>query len=255
MKDLSKKTILVTGASKGIGAAIVQNLAKAKANIIAHYFSDKIGMEEVILSCGDANIVTYQADFKKSEDIENLWEKSIKWRNGIDVLINNAAIIRFEGGIDDTDKVWEETWDETLAVNLMAPCNLMRKAVPHFRKKGGGIIITISSWVAHRGPGFPSMIAYSASKAAVMNATKTIARHYAEENIFVYTVAPGVVKTRMSEDFARKTSGEEAVTQSLVMKEWIPPSELGDLVTYLSGGTCRHLTGATLDVNGASYFR
>ena len=58
-----------------------------------------------------------------------------------------------------------------------------------------------------------------------------------------------------SEDFARKTSGEEAVTQSLVMKEWIPPSELGDLVTYLSGGSCRHLTGATLDVNGASYLR
>ena len=187
--------------------------------------------------------------------IENLWEKSIKWRNGIDVLINNAAIIRFEGGIDDTDKVWEETWDETLAVNLMAPCNLMRKAVPHFRKKGGGIIITISSWVAHRGPGFPSMIAYSASKAAVMNATKTIAKHYAEENIFVYTVAPGVVRTRMSENFASKTTGEEAITQSLAMKEWVPPSELGDIVTYLSGGTCRHLTGATLDVNGASYFR
>tara|TARA_B100001123_G_scaffold429573_1_gene548301 strand:+ start:560 stop:1327 length:768 start_codon:yes stop_codon:yes gene_type:complete len=255
MKDLSKKTILVTGASKGIGAAIVKNLAKAKANIVAHYFSDKTGMDEVLSSCGDANIVTFQADFKKLEDIENLWKKSIKWRNGIDVLINNAAIIRFEGGIDDTDKVWEETWGETLAVNLMAPCNLMRKAVPHFRKKGGGIIITISSWVAHRGPGFPSMIAYSASKAAVMNATKTIAKHYAEENIFVYTVAPGVVRTRMSENFASTTIGEEAITQSLAMKEWVPPSELGDLVTYLSGGTCRHLTGATLDVNGASYFR
>ena len=68
MKDLSKKTILVTGASKGIGAAIVKNLAKAKANIVAQYFSDKTGMDEVLLSCGDANIVTYQADFKKSED-------------------------------------------------------------------------------------------------------------------------------------------------------------------------------------------
>ena len=104
-------------------------MAKAKANIVAHYFTDKTGMDEVLLSCGDANIVTYQADFKKVEDLENLWNKSVKWRNGIDVLINNAAIIRFEGGIDDTDEVWEKTWDETLAVNFMAPCNLMRKAV------------------------------------------------------------------------------------------------------------------------------
>ncbi len=255
MKDLSDKNILVTGASKGIGAAIVENLTKANANIIAHYFSDKIGMNEVISSCGKENIVAIQADFKKEEDIDELWNKSINWKNGIDVLINNAAIIRFEGGIDDSDQIWKKTWEETLAVNLMAPCSLMRKAVPHFRKKGGGIIITISSWVAHRGPGFPSMIAYASSKSAVMNATKTISKHYAEDNILAYIVAPGVVRTRMSENFAKTLSGEEAITQSLVMKEWIPPSELGDLVTYLSGGTCRHLTGATLDVNGASYLR
>lgn len=255
MKDLSNKNILVTGASKGIGAAIVENLAKANANIVAHYFSDKKGMNEVISSCGKENIVGIQADFKKEEDIDELWNKSINWKNGIDVLINNAAIIRFEGGIDDSDQIWKKTWEETLAVNLMAPCSLMRKAVPHFRKKGGGIIITISSWVAHRGPGFPSMIAYASSKSAVMNATKTISKHYAEDNILAYIVAPGVVRTRMSENFAETLSGEEAITQSLVMKEWIPPSELGDLVTYLSGGTCRHLTGATLDVNGASYLR
>ena len=255
MIDLSNKTILVTGASKGIGAAIVQNLSKAKANIIAQYCSDKTGMDEVISSCGDSNIVTYQADFKKVEEVENLWEKSISWRNGIDVLINNAAIIRFEGGIDDSDHIWKETWEDTLAVNLMAPCNFMRKAVPHYQKKGGGIIITMSSWVAHRGPGFPSMIAYSASKSAVMNATKTIARHYAKDNILVYTVAPGVVRTRMSEEFARSTNGEDAITQSLAMKEWIPPSDLANLVSFLASGSCRHLTGATLDVNGASYLR
>ena len=255
MIDLSNKTILVTGASKGIGAAIVQNLSKSNANIIAQYCSDKNGMDEVISSCGDANIVTYQADFKKEKEVENLWKKSISWRNGVDVLINNAAIIRFEGGIDDSDHIWKKTWDDTLAVNLMAPCNLMKKAVSHYKKKGGGIIITISSWVAHRGPGSPSTIAYSASKSAVMNATKTIARHYAEENILTYTVSPGVVRTRMSEEYAISTNGEDAITQSLAMKEWVPPSDLANLVSYLSSGSCRHLTGATLDVNGASYLR
>ena len=179
MIDLSNKTILVTGASKGIGAAIVQTLSKSNANIIAQYCSDETGMEQVISSCAETNIVTYQADFKKEKEVENLWKKSIRWRNGVDVLINNAAIIRFEGGIDDSDHIWKKTWDDTLAVNLMAPCNLMKKAVSHYKKKGGGIIITISSWVAPRGPGSPSTIAYSASKSAVMNATKSIARHYA----------------------------------------------------------------------------
>ena len=157
---------------------------------------------------------------------------------------------------DEAEKIWNETWDEALSVNLIAPCNLMRNAVPHFRNKGGGIIITISSWVAHKGPGFPSMIAYSATKSAVMNATKTVAKHYALENIFAYIIAPGVVRTRMSEEFAKTTNGgEDAITKTLAMQEWVPPSELGDLVTYLSLGSCRHLTGATLDVNGASYLR
>jgi NAD(P)-dependent dehydrogenase (short-subunit alcohol dehydrogenase family) len=224
MIDLSNKTILVTGASKGIGAAIVQNLSKSNANIIAQYCSDKTGMEQVISSCAETNIVTYQADFKKEKEVENLWKKSISWRNGVDVLINNAAIIRFEGGIDDSDHIWKKTWDDTLAVNLM-------------------------------GPGSPSTIAYSASKSAVMNATKTIARHYAEENILTYTVSPGVVRTRMSEEYAISTNGEDAITQSLAMKEWVPPSDLANLVSYLSSGSCRHLTGATLDVNGASYLR
>ena len=100
------------------------------------------------------------------------------------------------------------------------------------------------------------MIAYSATKSAVMNATKTVAKHYALENIFAYIIAPGVVRTRMSEEFAKTTNGgEEAITKTLAMQEWVPPSELGDLVTYLSLGSCRHLTGATLDVNGASYLR
>ena len=177
MIDLSNKTILVTGASKGIGAAIVNNLSKSNANIIAQYCSDKTGMEEVISSSAEANIVTFQADFKKVTEVENLWEKAIRWRNGVDVLINNAAIIRFEGGIDDSDLIWKKTWDDTLAVNLMAPCNLMKKAVSHYKKKGGA------------------------------------------------------------------------------MKEWVPPSDLANLVSYLSSGSCRHLTGATLDVNGASYLR
>ncbi|MDP6027273.1 MAG: SDR family oxidoreductase [Pseudomonadales bacterium] len=255
MDDLSNKTILVTGASKGIGAAIVKTLVVEGANVVAHYCSDSTGMEGVLKSLGNASVTSLQADFRSVEQVEKLWQKAIEWRGGIDVLINNAAILRFVGGIDDSDQVWNETWQETLAVNVVAPCTLMRRAVPHYRKKGGGIIISMSSWVAHRAPGTPAMIAYAASKAAVLNATKTVARHYAQDNILAYNIAPGVVRTRMSEQFAQAAGGEEAVTETLAMKEWVPPSDLADLAAFLSTGKCRHLTGATLDVNGASYLR
>jgi NAD(P)-dependent dehydrogenase (short-subunit alcohol dehydrogenase family) len=120
---------------------------------------------------------------------------------------------------------------------------------------GGGILVTISSWNAQRGSTNPVTIAYAASKAAVMATTKTIARAYAKENILAYVVAPGVVRTRLSENFAASLGGEQAVTANLAMGEWIPPSDVASLVTYLATGSCRHLTGATLDVNGASYVR
>ena len=253
--DLSNKTILVTGASKGIGAAIGQSLTAAKASGVAHYCSDFAGIQAVLASAENGNIKSLQADFRNTEEVESLWQRAVDWRGGIDVLINNAATIRFTDGIDDSDSVWNETREETLAVNVTAPCSLMRRAVPHYLEKGGGIFISMSSWVAHRGPGTPALITYSASKAALMNATKTIARHYAKDNILAYSIAPGVVRTRMSEKFAAAAGGEEVVTATLAMKEWIPPSDLANLATFLSTGKCRHLTGATLDVNGASYLR
>ena len=88
-----------------------------------------------------------------------------------------------------------------------------------------------------------------------MAATKTVARAYAKENILAYIVAPGVVRTRLSETFAATQGGEAAVTASLAMGEWVPPGDIASLVTFLATGSCRHLSGATLDVNGASYIR
>ena len=85
--------------------------------------------------------------------------------------------------------------------------------------------------------------------------TKTIARGYAKENVLAYIVAPGVVRTRLSEQFAATQGGEQAVTAGLAMGEWVPPEDVAALVAFLATGTCRHLSGATLDVNGATYVR
>ena len=163
--------------------------------------------------------------------------------------------MRLHGGIEDSIEAWDNVWSEAVSVNILAPSRLMRHAVGHYLERGGGTLVTISSWAAQRGITNPEGIAYSATKSAVMAATKSVARGYAGRNILAYTVAPGVVRTRLSEESAATLGGEEVVTSGLAMGEWVPPEEIADLVTFLAAGKCRHLSGATIDVNGASYVR
>ncbi len=255
MPSLADKTILVTGASKGIGAAIVRAVGAQGAHVIAHYGNDRAGAEASTADIPPERKHLIAADLADTGAVDRLWRAAQAWRGRVDVLVNNAAVMRIAGGIDDSQEKWDEVWDEALAVNVLAPVRLMRHAVRHYRETGGGIIVTLSSWAAQRGPGNPALIAYASSKAAVLTATKTIARHHAKENILAYIVAPGVVRTQLSVDAAAAVGGEAVVTAGLAMGEWIPPEDLGQLVAFLASGKCRHLTGATLDVNGASYLR
>jgi NAD(P)-dependent dehydrogenase (short-subunit alcohol dehydrogenase family) len=223
--------------------------------LIAHYGADRAGAEQATKAIAKDRARLIGADLRDKAAVDRLWQESLAWRGRIDVVINNAAVMRIAGGIDDSDAAWDEVWDEALAVNVLAPVRLMRNAVRHYLERGGGTLITISSWAAQRGPGNPALMAYAASKGAVLSATKTIARNYANKNILAYVVAPGVVRTRLSEQAAAAGAGEAAVTATLAMGEWVPPAELGELAVFLASGTCRHLSGATLDVNGASYIR
>ena len=255
MYDLSGKTILVTGASKGIGAEIVRTLGDAGAHVIAHYRSDRSGVSNACRGIDNARKLLVQADFSRLDDVEALWDAASSWRDRVDVVINNAAVMLWQGGFGEPLTAWDETWQRTLHINVLAPARLIRRAVEHFTERGGGVIVTISSWTAQKGVTNPDNIAYGASKAAIHNATQTVARAYAREGILAYVIAPGVVRTRLSEQFAATQGGESAITESLAMKEWVPPKEIAELVAYLSSGQVRHLSGATLDVNGASYIR
>jgi NAD(P)-dependent dehydrogenase (short-subunit alcohol dehydrogenase family) len=255
MFDLAGKTILVTGASKGIGAAIAAALGAQGANVIAHFGSDRAGAEAATAKIASERVSLIEADLAAPDGARLLWRKALAWKGRVDVLVNNAAMMAFAGGIDDADEIWDKVWTETYQVNVKAPADLLKEAVRHYRTAGGGIVITISSWNAQRGSTNPLTIAYAASKAAIMAATKTIARGYAKENVLAYIVAPGVVRTRLSEQFAATQGGEQPVTASLAMGEWVPPTDLAALVAFLATGSCRHLTGATLDVNGATYVR
>lgn len=254
MSGLAEKTILVTGASKGIGAAIVRALGAQEAAVVVHYGSDEAGAREAAAGIPDERKLLVAADLADPAAPARLWAEALAWRGSVDVLVNNAAIM-LETPLDGDDAGWSEAWERTLRVNVLAPASLLRAAVGHFRERGGGTLITLSSWAAQRGAGNSNLVAYAASKAAVKAMAQTIARNHAAEGILSYVVAPGVVRTQMSEQAAAARGGEEAITATLAMGEWVPPEDVAELVAYLATGRVRHLTGATLDVNGASYIR
>ena len=254
--DLAGKTVLVTGASKGIGAAIARRAGEAGAHVVAHFSADREGAQAATRALPDDRKLLVQGDFAQPEEADRVWNEAVAWRKRVDVLINNAAILLWNGGIDESDETWHDVWAKTLQVNVLAPASLMRRAVRHFRAAGGGVIVTISSWVAHRGVANPDSMAYGASKAAIRSLTQSIARGYARQNVLAYVIAPGVVDTQMSQAFAETVpGGREAVSEGLAMGEWVPPEEVANLATFLATGSVRHLSGATLDVNGASYIR
>lgn len=255
MGDLTGKTILVTGASKGIGAAIAATLVHRGAHVIAHYAGDRAGAEAAVADAPPERLKLVQADFRDPTVAERLWAEAESWRGCVDVLVNNAAVMRLGASVEASDDVWDPIWDETIRVNLLGPVRLTRAAVRHFLIRGGGTLVTLSSWVAHRGASMPDGLAYAATKSAIAAVTKTIARAYAKQGVLAYCVAPGVVRTRMSEDSAAVLGGEAAVTAGLAMGEWIPPTDVAEVVAFLAEGRVRHLTGATIDVNGASYVR
>ncbi|MEO1104529.1 MAG: SDR family oxidoreductase [Pseudomonadota bacterium] len=254
MTDLAGKTVLLTGASKGIGAAIATTLGERGAHVIAHYGSDKAGAEAALSACPDERKLFLQADMGDPSAATALFEEALAWRGAIDVVVANAAVMK-SAAIDVADDDWDAVWDETLRVNVLSPARLIRAAVRHFLERGGGSIIALSSWVVHRGSSLPDGMAYAASKSGVAAMAKTIARAYAKQGILAYCVAPGVVRTRMSEEAAESLGGEAAVAAGLAMGEWIPPQDIAEVVAFLCEGRAKHLSGATIDVNGASYMR
>ena len=258
MQRLKDKVVLLTGASQGIGAATATILGNEGAEVIAHYkdHPDDLEGAEAALSEVPAEDKHFVAgDFEDDAVVEEVWQQALAWRGHIDVVVLNAAMMHPAGGFDDSEESWNDAWSRHYQVNVQAPARLMRAAVRHFRRRGGGVIILMSSWVAQRGVTDPRMLAYAASKGAIKAVAQSVARGYARDNIYTYIIAPGIVRTQMSVDFAELRGGEDEVTKTLAMAEWVPPGELGDLIAFLAQGNVRHLSGATLDVNGATYIR
>lgn len=252
MIDLRGKTVLVTGGSRGIGEAIVRAVAAMGAKVLLHYAKSQAPAEAIRDAIGRQSCTLIQADLGNIDAATHLWRDAAASAPRIDVLVNNAGIFEVTP-IDAPIDEWRRSWAHIMQVNLSAPAELSRLAIAHFRKHGGGKIINVASRAAHRGDA-PDQWPYAASKGAMVALTKTIARGYAHENILAFALAPGFTDTEM----AHAGMGEadlRRIISEIPLGSMASPEECGALVAFLCSDKVRHMTGATFDINGASYVR
>ena len=252
MADLDGKTILVTGGSRGIGGAIARGMADAGANVVVHYCRQPGAARVLTETLGADRCLPLRADFEDAAQIAALWEQAVAWKGRIDVLVNNAGI--FEPvPLDSADADWLAGWQRTMQVNLTAAAQLCRAALPHFKGNGGGILVNIASRAAFRGDD-PDYLHYAASKGGMVALTRSIARGFGADKVLAYTIAPGFVRTEMSEDYVRRY-GAEHILRELPLGEMASAEDVANVAVFLATGKARHATGTTIDINGASYVR
>jgi NAD(P)-dependent dehydrogenase (short-subunit alcohol dehydrogenase family) len=170
----------------------------------------------------------------------------------LNVLINNAGIFE-DAPVEASIEAWRATWSRVLQINLIAPADLCRAAIRHFRTIGGGKIINVASRAAFRGEA-PDQMPYGASNGALVTLTKTIAQLVAADGVLAFCIAPGFTNTEMVSSTMDPTAIFRA-TSSIPLGDMAPPEEIGALAAFLCDDQVRHMTGATFDINGASYLR
>ncbi len=248
---LAGQTVLVTGASGGIGAAIVERLAAEGARPIIHYGRDKLGAEALLARMGGLGLIV-QADLSDPEGPFELWRKAEEAAGRIHGLVNNAGI-RGEISIEAEPQAWKAAWQKEFQVNFFAAADLCKEALRHFKARGGGRIVNLASRAGQRGYAAEAM-PYGAAKAALINLTKSIARSFGADGVVAVAIAPGWVRTDMAEGFIAR-HGKQAAVADIPIGEMAEPGEVAELVAFALRPSQASLNGATLDVNGGSYIR
>ena len=232
--------ILITGASRGIGAAAYELLKSTGHDVAGH---SSRGSDELIAG-----------DLTDPSAPRRIWDSALERLGGrIDVLVNNAGI--YEGVADNaSDEEWHAAWHRTLTVNLQAAADLSRLAVSHFLDRGGGgRIVNVISRAAYRGDS-PQHWHYAASKAALAGVIKTIARGYAADGILCFGVAPGFTVSEMTEDYLQGRGGAKIVAD-IPLGRVSSTHEVAETIRWLATDAPAASTGSVIDVNGASYVR
>ncbi len=248
MIDLDGRAAIVTGGSRGIGAATARMFAAAGADVVISYRTNRAAAEAVVADVEQAGrgCLAVAGELSRAEDAAALVDAAVERFGRLDILVNNHGIWT-EGAVDTMPT---EVWDETMAVNLRAVFLVTRTAVRFMKKSGGGRIVNVSSTAGQRGEAFHSH--YAASKGAVIALTKSLAPELAPHNIAVNCVAPGWVDTDMCTGVFADAAYREEVRRSIPLGRIPPPEEIAGPILFLASDLARHITGEILNVNGGS---
>jgi 3-oxoacyl-[acyl-carrier protein] reductase len=246
------RAVLVTGASRGIGAAIAREFAAAGDRVAVHYGASRERAEEVAASLAGEGHVVAGADLADPEAVRAMVDRAADALGGVDVLVNNAGVFMHHPIDDTTYEEWQRAWSDTLAVNLVGAANVTWCAVRHMIAAGGGRIVNVSSRGAFRGE--PTQPAYGATKAALIAFGQSLARALGPHRIAVTTVAPGWTETDMAADSLTGPRGD-AIRAESPLGRVATPEDVARAVLYLASPEAEMASGSVLDVNGASYLR
>lgn len=240
-----RKTALVTGGSRGIGRAICVRLAKDGMDIVFNYQRGKEAADETVKLCEAEGVRAYavQADVSSAEECEKLVKEATEFGDGsIDVLVNNAGITR-DGLLM---KMKEEDLDAVIDVNLKGTFYMMRAVSRLMLRKKQGRIINMSSVVGLHGNA--GQVNYAATKAAVVGMTKSLAKEVASRKITVNAVAPGMIRTQMTDAIPEKA--REKILSEIPFGELGNPEDIAGVVSFLAGDDGRYITGQVISVDG-----
>jgi len=252
LMNFEGKTVLVTGASRGIGRAIAKQFAQNGARVAIHYHKNRAAADETLAEVGSDLHLLVKADLANAAQLKELVKEVITYFGRLDILVNNAGIFDLHNIEEISYEEWQDYWQRTLQTNLIGAANLCYLAARYMIDNGGGRIVNISSRGAFRGE--PNAPAYGASKAALNALGQSLAQALAPYKIIVGTVAPGWVATDMSLDLLDGPQGEKIKNQS-PLKRVATPGEIANAVLFMASEGAEYTTGAILDVNGASYLR
>lgn len=240
---LKNKVAIVTGSSRGIGRATAIELAKEGCKVVINYKKGKEVAQSVLKEIGEDNGMSVQADVSKKEDVKRLIKETLNKFRKIDILINNAGIVTPKKFLE----LAEEDWKKTLDVNLLGVFLCSQAVASHMLKQKSGKIINVSTIRGLNQSGRAGILDYSASKAAVINFTKTLSKELAPF-INVNCVAPGWVETEMNKNLDPEFRKDE--TDKTYLKRFAKPEEIAKAIVFLASDDASYITGEVLVVDG-----